>query len=118
MVGRWARLGIGIRLKTPMTILMTGGSGFLGSALRRELESRGAKITSLSRSKAGSIRSTMFAPYGALPDLPPQDVVINLAGESVVGLWTKAKRARIYDSRIDTTRLIADWIGTATVKPK
>lgn len=37
-------------------------------------------------------------------DLTGIDVVIHLAGENLLGLWTKAKRERLRSSRIDTTR--------------
>lgn len=89
---------------------MTGGGGFLGVALRQALIERGAQITSLSKSKAGSEGGTLFASYEALPDLPAQDVVVNLAGERVVGRWTARRKAAIYGSRIETTRLLSEWI--------
>lgn len=93
-----------------MRVLMTGGGGFLGTAIREAMAKRDARITSLSTSRSGSDGATLFAPYEALPDLPPQEVVINLAGESVVGRWTARKKAAIYDSRIDATRMLSEWI--------
>lgn len=89
---------------------MTGGGGFLGVALRGALVERGATIISLSKSKSGAEGETLFAPYDDLPALPDQDVVVNLAGESVVGRWTAGKKAAIYESRIETTRLLSEWI--------
>jgi uncharacterized protein (TIGR01777 family) len=100
-----------------MNVLMTGGTGFLGSALRKRLEEAGHAVTALSRSRSGVQKGTTFVPNDALPKLDPHDAVINLAGESVAGLWTPRKRQAIYDSRIDTTRALAEWIEKSAIKP-
>lgn len=100
-----------------MKVLMTGGTGFLGTALRRRLELDGHSISCLTRTQREPQGATAFFVNEAVPDLPPHDAVINLAGESVVGLWTPAKRRSIYDSRIDGTRALADWIERSTEKP-
>lgn len=96
---------------------MTGGTGFLGSALRERLEQRGDRITCVSRSKTGVVNLTTFVSEDHLNDLPPHDAVINLAGESVVGLWTRSKREAIYHSRVDLTHRISAWISESQTKP-
>lgn len=101
-----------------MKVLMTGGTGFLGSALRRRLESEGHDISVLSRHQSRAEGRTTFLPFEGLANLEPHDAVINLAGEPVLGLWTSKKRRAIYDSRIDTTRQIAAWIDSCEVKPQ
>lgn len=101
-----------------MKVLMTGGTGFLGTALRLRLEREGHAITCLSRRTREPAGSTTFVHEEALCSLPPHDWVINLAGESVVGLWTVAKRRAIYSSRIDITRQVADWIEKSDEKPQ
>lgn len=101
-----------------MNVLMTGGTGFLGSALRNRLESDGHTVTVLSRSKEGKVGQSTFCSYDSLMEIGPHDAVINLAGESVAGLWTSGKRKAIYDSRIDTTREIAEWIDAQKEKPR
>jgi uncharacterized protein len=53
--------------------------------------------------------------YNALPD--HADVVINLAGESILGYWTKAKKQRILQSRIDSTRVLVEWMAALDAKP-
>src|SRR5579862_3295261 len=100
-----------------MKILMTGGTGFLGSALRARLVAAGHSFTVLSRTRTGSEGASTFVPSSALAGLEPHDAVVNLAGELVVGLWTPAKRRRIYDSRVLTTRAISDWIEKSREKP-
>jgi uncharacterized protein (TIGR01777 family) len=101
-----------------MKVLMTGGTGFLGSPLRKRLESKGHAITCLSRIRTGVEGATTFAPVETLSGQPPHEAVINLAGETVVGLWTRAKRHAIYESRVQTTRDLADWIEKSEVKPR
>ncbi len=87
-----------------MRILVSGGTGFLGSALVRELQGRGDLVTVISRHpKAGN--------EIALDQLSdPYDAVVNLAGESVDGRWTAAKKDAIYHSRIDATRILAEFV--------
>jgi len=101
-----------------MKILMTGGTGFLGSALRERLAKVGRSITCLSRSRVGAEAGTTFVPFEALADLGPHEAVINLAGESVVGRWTATKRRAIFESRIGTTRELIEWIERCPVRPK
>ena len=106
-----------VNLEDAMKILMTGGTGFLGQALRQRLEASGHTITCLSRGRSGVQGGTTYVQMAALKDIEPHDAVINLAGESVVGLWTPKKRRAIYDSRIETTRSLSDWIERSAVKP-
>jgi len=101
-----------------MHVLMTGGTGSLGNALRARLVESGHSITCLSRRRTGSEGATEFVPDGSLREIVRCDAIINLAGESVVGLWSRSKRRRIYESRIGTTRRLAEWIEAAKDKPK
>ncbi len=101
-----------------MKFLISGGTGFLGSALRAGLTEAGHTITCLSRSRSGSEGSTTFVAIETLQTLPTHDAVINLAGESVAGLWTPGKRRRIYESRVETTHQISDWISRQSEKPR
>ncbi|XCV40438.1 TIGR01777 family oxidoreductase [Methylococcus sp. ANG] len=58
----------------------------------------------------------------AFSELSPSlafDAVINLAGEPVVGpRWTDARKKLLWDSRVELTRSLVDYIGRAEVKPK
>jgi uncharacterized protein len=88
------------------TIAITGASGFVGGHLRAALAGDGHEIRPL------SVRS------GVAPDaVDGTDAVIHLAGESVSGRWTAAKRERILASRRDGTRAVVDAIGAATERP-
>ena len=50
-------------------------------------------------------------------DLNGIEAIVHLAGESILGLWTKEKRNKILRSRIDGTRWVVDAIGRALNKP-
>lgn len=94
-----------------MRFAITGASGLIGTAIRRELSSRGHEVTPLVRS-GGRARQGAVAwdPERGTIDaagLEGHDVVIHLAGESVAGVWTPAKKRRIRDSRVSGTTLLA-----------
>ncbi|WP_437731268.1 TIGR01777 family oxidoreductase [Sorangium sp. So ce1335] len=108
------------------TVLVTGGSGFIGRGLVKDLLARGDRVTVLTR----DVGRTQAALPGArvvswTPDRPGSwfeeldgvDGVIHLAGESIVKRWTEEARREIVRSRIDTTRLMGEAIGKAKRKP-
>jgi uncharacterized protein (TIGR01777 family) len=45
------------------------------------------------------------------------DALVNLAGESIFGHWTKDRKQRIRESRIELTNHIVDRIGSASQRP-
>lgn len=89
-----------------MKIGITGARGFLGTAVIAEAKSRHWKVIAYSRSKnavidgADEVRS--FADTESL-DVSGLDAIVHLAGEPIVGLWTKDKLRRVRDSRVDLT---------------
>jgi len=104
-------------------ILISGASGFIGGALIPSLESSGAEITRLSRSKSAANTTTKTIPWDPAKPIAPEsisgfDAVIHLAGESIVGRWTASKKEKIRDSRIVSTRNLAQAIAQAKDKPK
>jgi uncharacterized protein len=85
------------------SVCISGGSGFIGQYLMKRLIDDGYAVSLLSREDfvKGQIGSK----------LKNCSIVINLAGESIAGVWTKGKRKRIYESRIGTTRSIVEAIN-------
>jgi uncharacterized protein (TIGR01777 family) len=102
-----------------MKILITGSSGLIGSALIKQLRSRGHEIGRLLRTK------TTEQPYWNiehgeinLEHFPEPDVVIHLAGENLAdGRWNDAKKQRILNSRVNGTRLLVEYFSKAEHKP-
>ncbi len=87
-----------------MKVLVAGGTGFIGRAVVQELKDRGDDVVVVSRNP----RQEDQVDYQHLP--AHADAVINLAGEWVAGIWTPAKKSEIIRSRVDTTRLLVDWM--------
>lgn len=103
-----------------MRVLMSGASGLLGTVLSQALETRGDGVTALARKEAlSNEKQISWQPGRALdPALVSGfDAVIHLAGESVVGRWTTAKKQRIRDSRVLGTRTLAEAAARAAQKP-
>jgi uncharacterized protein (TIGR01777 family) len=106
-------------------ILISGVSGPIGAALVPSLESNGAKITRLMRAASKASPGTAMEAIAWDPAKPiaPEavsgfDAVIHLAGESILGRWTAARKARIRDSRVVGTRHLAEALAAARNKPQ
>lgn len=103
-------------------VLITGGTGFVGSRLVAALLAAGHRVSVLtrSRSNAASLPAavTLLTDLGQIADDAAIDAVVNLAGEPIAGgLWTAARRARIIASRVEATTACAGLIARLAVKP-
>ncbi len=101
-------------------VLVTGASGPVGSALLPSLKSEGFAVTRLVRNTASGPDQIVWDPSRPLsPDIASGfDAVIHLAGESIVGRWTAAKKRRIIESRSDGTRHLAEALAQAAKRPR
>lgn len=108
-----------------MNILITGGTGFIGSKLTEEFLKDGHNVIITTRRG----KDIWYEDRGVLrwqpPSLIPSDIisridaVINLAGEPIAkGRWTEDKKDRILRSRVDTTRAIVQSIRNVDNPPK
>jgi uncharacterized protein (TIGR01777 family) len=126
---RCARLGSGDprRLAADMpkgeTVLVTGGTGFVGSRLVAALVAAGHDVTVLTRARQSA--EALPAPIRIVTSLDQIacdariDAIINLAGEPISNApWTLAKRRRILASRVRTTREVVRLIDALAIKPK
>jgi uncharacterized protein (TIGR01777 family) len=92
----------------PMRIAVTGATGMVGSALVPFLTTGGHDAVAVGRN--GSTFD--------LAALEGADAVVHLAGENIAkGRWTKAKKRRIRDSRVEGTRAVAEAIAAMDRKP-
>jgi uncharacterized protein len=100
-----------------MNVLVSGASGFVGSALLPSLNRAGHRVTPLDR---GNSRVPWWNPAANEIDLgsDPIDAVIHLAGESIAQRWTSAAKGRIRESRVDGTRLLATALANRTPQPR
>jgi uncharacterized protein (TIGR01777 family) len=102
-----------------MEIGLTGASGFLGRQIIDQAVAQGDKVIGFSRNPhrqiQGCVRTESFGPGLHVNGL---DAVVHLAGESILGLWTTAKKKRIFQSRVEGTRWIVKAIKGAPNPPK
>ena len=99
-----------------MKILVSGASGLVGSALCPALEASGHTVVRLSRSGpvAWDVAGRTIDPAA----LDGVDAVVHLAGESVAGRWTAAKKQRILESRRAGTAFLADTLAALPQRPR
>jgi hypothetical protein len=116
----------------PLTIGITGSSGFLGSSLIPFLTTGGHRVIRFIRHRATdgdkldlknvkSIQWNPSSPYtdlSSLNDNKKIDAIVNLAGENIFGRWTKGKKKRIFDSRVNTTKSLCKLLSSLDKPPK
>jgi hypothetical protein len=102
-----------------MRITITGSTGLIGSALVPALEAAGHTVTRVVRpgSRAQGIRWDPAAGTIDRDALEGYDGVVHLAGETIFGLWTSAKKRRIRESRVHGTRLLATTMASLRQPP-
>ena len=111
-----------------MKILITGGSGFLGTALTQSLKTHGVKgdtasVTWVSRSvekeKTKNIADDVISYDDLASTNERYDVIINLAGADIAdSRWTDARKQELLDSRLKPTQAVIDYIERIGNKPK
>jgi len=105
-----------------MKILISGSSGLVGRALVPHLTKGGHQVVRLVRAPPAPGEAAVFwdPDAGTLDAAPLEgfDAVIHLAGEGIAaGRWTEAKKARIRDSRVKGTALLAGRIERLSRPP-
>lgn len=105
-----------------MHILLTGGTGLIGSALCRRWVAEGHQLTVLSRRPQDVPRLCTASVRGIarLEDYGdgPLDAVVNLAGQPVADRpWTRARKASLLASRVALTERLVAWLGTRSQRP-
>jgi uncharacterized protein len=117
-----------------MRIIITGGTGLVGSALAKGLAQDGHDVIVLSRNpekaapklskgiRAERWDASTAEGWGPLAD--GAEVIVNLAGESIAGKgllparWTPERKRRILESRVNAGRAVTAAVEAASRKPK
>lgn len=103
-----------------MNIMITGGTGFVGTHLTRALTEADHDVYILTRSpeEHHDTKCVTFISYcHPVDDLPVMHAVVNLAGDSLFGYWTKKKKDAIRTSRINTTQQVIQMMEQMERKP-
>jgi uncharacterized protein len=100
-----------------MKIFITGGTGFVGTTLARELTAKGHSVTVLMRkgeparnlpAGARALQGDPTSRGAWQEEVPGHEVFINLAGATIFTRWTDEAKRVIRDSRILTTRHLVE----------
>ena len=105
----------------PLSILVAGASGFIGTPLVRALREAGHHVTTLVRREPHTATEFRWSP-GSRPLDPAivdgADVVINLAGANIGKLpWTETYKREIEQSRVDATDTLVEAMRHAATPP-
>ena len=98
-----------------MKIGIIGATGYIGSRLRATTLASGQEVVCFSRNERPGFRQFSL---DAVPDFSGLDAIVNLAGESILGLWTRQKKEKILRSRVDTTRQVLEGISRLPDGPR
>jgi len=105
-------------------VLITGGTGFIGRALCKQLSLKGAEVTVLSRhpEKVPELCGSSATGINSLEELDSAakfDTVINLAGEPIADRrWSGSQKERLGKSRIDLTKDLLVCLKRMEQKPE
>ena len=102
-----------------MRILLSGASGTVGSALAPALQADGHQVVRLVR-RPPAANEILWHPVIPLDPAAVEgfDAVVHLAGESIAGRWTAAKKARIRTSRVQGTSILAVALAKTKQRPR
>lgn len=106
-------------MKPVKDVLVFGGSGHIGAALRRHLDPRRYRITNVTR-KPQTPDDLQWdgRTLGAWAErLESTDVVVNLAGRRVHCRYNPANLQEMMDSRVHSTRVIGQAIAACSHPP-
>ncbi|MFI6858087.1 TIGR01777 family oxidoreductase [Streptomyces sp. NPDC050416] len=103
-----------------MKIVMPGGTGQVGTVLKRALSAAGHDVVVLSRrpGRQGEVHWDGATPGPWAEEIDGSDVVVNLAGRSVNCRYTPANLREMMDSRVHSARVVGEAIAEAARPPR
>lgn len=95
-------------------IVIAGGTGFVGQYLQKRFTAAGYEVIIISRqqSHVNWDNKTLI-----IETLEKAEMLINLAGKSVDCRYNKKNKKEIYDSRIDTTKILGEAVCSCKNPP-
>lgn len=103
-----------------MKIIIAAGTGFLGKNLEKYFTDKGNQVYILTRNPKR--KNEMYWNAKTLGEwkklLENSDILVNLAGKSVDCLYTEKNKKEIYNSRIESTKVLQQAIDECIDKPK
>jgi uncharacterized protein len=100
-----------------MRVLVTGGTGFVGTPLCRALRGAGHTVRVVTRHPE-IVDGTGVAWDDVGQAVRETEAVVNLAGEPIAARrWSDAQKRRIRDSRVETTRRLVAAIAATEPRP-
>jgi len=102
-----------------MHVVVTGGTGFIGSALVAALVARGDRVTILTRRAMADLGQVSYVQNLEAIDAATQvDAVFNLAGESLAARrWTPSFKRQLRDSRLGITEAVVALVARLHQRP-
>ena len=104
-----------------MRVAVTGSSGLIGTALGERIQSHGHELVPVMRGSPEQ-PSALWDPAagwfreGALDGV---DAVVHLSGTGIADRrWTAARRRLLWESRVESARLLVDHIAGLSPRPK
>lgn len=91
-----------------MRVLISGASGLIGNALRRELAASGHEVIALVRSGPGA-GEILWNPADRFDptNLRHIDAVVHLSGKNIAGRWSDKFKQEVFKSRVQSTSNLA-----------
>lgn len=100
-----------------MNILITGGTGFIGSALTKFFIQKGYLTTILSRNCLALSSVRIIKSIEQINVDEKIDIIINLAGAPINKKWTNSYKEVLIDSRLEITKNLILLIKSLKTKP-
>lgn len=105
-----------------MRVVITGGTGMIGSLVAARLRARGDDVFVVTRREPKSPHELRWDPASGKIDekaFDGMDAVVNLAGAPIADRpWTKARRQLLRESRVDVTNLLHEALGKLAKPPR
>lgn len=103
-------------------LIIAGGSGLVGTRLRKIAEKKGFKVSILTRRKSTKNGGIYWNPEENEINekaLISADYLVNLSGANIAEqAWTQTRKKELYNSRINTTNFLAEKLAALNHKPK